>query len=249
MDPQRRQELEKRTNAFEQDHQDDHVESTTIEACNREWQTLSSWDSALRLNCLFLNGQRQSTVYHGGPVDPETPSLIPNLSGLHDYGVLTHNSQPFEASIPFNRSGGGWWTQTHSRPYLSFLLPQNDRIEPKVLERFCALLLSHPRIVTAIDRRGQSLQPRTNLLEQHIVTKGRDALSFRELAAEPYRIYTRLGSEEINEHLDWEVELLAQCLNTSIAARDWEDIDLSKVVRHVAMAAGMKPLYAESEVS
>ena len=246
MDPQRRQELEKRMNApFIPD--DRGVDPITMEAGAREWYALQSYSGALSLNRLFLRGQRNCSIYHWGPLDPESGALVSGLFSLHDYGLLTYESQPFEIKPQFIERGGGWWSQRRQRPYLSFLLPQNDRIPKNSIENFCTFLLAHPKIVTIINQRGKPF--RTSMLDHHIVTKERVALSIKELYAEPFDPFSIVPREEKDESYEWGVEAIirARCLDIQVASRSWdENVDLMNLVEGVAEAAGIGRVYAES---
>jgi len=250
MDPKRLLELERRMAApREQPIVNNALDDASLDAVQKEWQASKSYSAALKLSRLSINGERNCSIHHMGPLDPESKGLVAGLLELHDYGMLTHNSQPFERLRPeIMQQGGGFWAQVRQRPYLSFLIPQRDRIPKQSVDRFCDLLMAHPRIVTRITETGKPM--RTNLEQSHAVTVERVALSIKELYAEPWTGVTHLHPWDIigPEHQDWDVEAItrAEPLDVAIAARSWaEDMDLIALVKDVAKEAGIGPVYAE----
>lgn len=248
MEPKRLLELQRRMAApRETPVVNNAVDDESYNAVQQEWQASKSYSAALRLSRLSINGERNCSIHHLGPLDPESKGLVAGLLEVHDYGMLTHNSQPFERLRPeIMQQGGGFWAQARQRPYLSFLIPQRDRIPKKSADKFCDLLMAHPKIVTRITEAGKPM--RTNLEESHAVSVERAALTIKELYAEPWSGVTHLHPWDIIEHQDWHVEAItrAEPLDVAIAARSWgEDVDLIALVKDVAKAAGFGPLYAE----
>jgi len=58
----------------------------------------------MALNYAFLGGNLWSTFSHAAPLDIEIAELVPGLKRLHEYGLLTTNSQPFQHE--FGARGG-----------------------------------------------------------------------------------------------------------------------------------------------
>lgn len=245
MDDHRRQELERREKATP--ITDRAVDRATIDEVRREWQTSPDYNAALSLNRLFIKGKRTCSIYHWATLEEETAPLIPGLLALHDYGLMTYGSQPFDRKPERLAIGGGYWYQIRQRPYLSFMTPLKDRIPQDTIERFCTLLLMHSRIVAIVKQPGQPF--RSSMPETHIVTITRSALSIEELYAEPFKPYTCVPCNGTLESETWEVEavIAAECLNISVASRSWdEDMDLLALIEGVAVAAGLERVYAET---
>lgn len=53
------------------------------------------------LNRQFLLGKIPETPYHCGPIEDETRPLVNGLLKLHDFHLLTDNSQPYEHHCAF----------------------------------------------------------------------------------------------------------------------------------------------------
>lgn len=252
MDPKRLQELDRRIAAPRDIPIDTNLstlaDDASLDAVQKEWQASKTYGAALDLSRLSINGERNCSIHHAGSLDPESKELAAGLLEVHDYGMLTHNSQPFERLRPeIMQQGGGFWAQVRQRPYLSFLIPQRDRIAKEAVDRFCDALMAHPKIITRITEAGKPM--RTNLEESHAVTRERVALTIKELYAEPWTGVTHLHPMNVIEHQDWDVEAItrAKPLDVAIAARSWdEDVDLITLVKDVAKEADFGTAYAEA---
>lgn len=219
-----------------------------------EWRKLPDYGAAIELNRAFVSGERKKSIYHYGPLCPESKNLIPALIELHDYGFLTCGSQPFEPSSPRVVGGDlattGYWYSRRQRPYLSFLVPQNERMERQVVHEFCKLLLANPKVITVIVEEGKPT--RGNIEQVHWVTERRVALSTQELYAEPFVPFTSVWMYDDHQANTWGVKAIgeAETLEISIASMSWEeDVDLLALVKEEAEAAGMTKLYAQQHQS
>lgn len=85
------------------------------------WAAAPDWNALLQLNLLFIRGEVDINPDHLGPLNEESMPLVTGLIKLHEYGILTCNSQPFEKSSEFITGKG--WLQKRQRPYLHFMLP------------------------------------------------------------------------------------------------------------------------------
>ena len=145
-----------------------------------------------------------------------------------------------------NKPNGGF--DSLQRPYLSFAIPTNDRIPSRAVRRLCRELLAHPQIATLITQRGRPM--RTNLQYDHeLVTVSTAALTIEELPLEPMKPRFVLSRNDFFEPGHWCVDAIdrAQCLNTCIISRTWEDLDLLLLLEDVAVAAGIERFYVEAE--
>lgn len=115
------------------------------EAAMRDWRLAESFQELLDLNRKFLRGETKRSCYHRGPIFDETVALVPGLLRLHDYGMLTMESQPGTAPPP------NWvkcpccsderWIQIQQRAYLMFIIPYHDKIPKEMIRRFLVELL------------------------------------------------------------------------------------------------------------
>lgn len=225
------------------------VDGATMDDVDKEWLALQSYDAALRLNQAYIKGQRPCNIGYCGPLDAETKELIPGLLKLHEYGLLTHSSQPFEpVERKFVDQNGGSWEEWRQRPYLCFLAPQQERIPKEALERFILLLLAHPAIVTYVAYCDGDRSYRTNIDEYHITTGFRYALLPKELVEEDIMVNTAVSASYQHITEDWgnvNAVTRARCLDISVASRSWdEDLDLQKLVEDLAIDAGMERAYS-----
>ena len=86
------------------------------------------------LNQKFLLGEIPVTPYHGGKIDDETIPLVESLLRIHDFQLLTDNSQPYEHQ---RRSKfDDEWAEYEQRPYVSFTMPG---LHGRSLEFFASL--------------------------------------------------------------------------------------------------------------
>ncbi|KAL8702269.1 MAG: hypothetical protein Q9201_004493 [Fulgogasparrea decipioides] len=228
-------------------------DKANFDAAYREWQLLQHYRAALDLNRLFLNGERPCTFYHGRRLEEESDELVPGLLRLHDHGLLTIGSQPFRRQPERLEQGGrGYWYQLRQRPFLQFLIPQEDCLPKRLVAKFCRFLSAHPRIVTLVHhhhhhRHGGKLL-RSNLQGEHVVTKDRAAMTLKELDEEPFRKLTVLSQGTMDEFDAIEALVRVECLHVTVASRSWDiKFDLPKLVKDIAVEAGIKPAYAESE--
>ncbi|RMX85879.1 hypothetical protein D0868_15255 [Hortaea werneckii] len=70
------------------------------EAVMRDWRLAESFQELLDLNRKFMRGESKRSCYHSAPIFDETVALVPGLLRLHDYGMLTMESQPGTAPPP-----------------------------------------------------------------------------------------------------------------------------------------------------
>ncbi|KAL8732594.1 MAG: hypothetical protein Q9181_003876 [Wetmoreana brouardii] len=231
------------------------ADKASFDAACHEWQMLQHYRAALYLNRLFLNGERPCTFYHDRRPEEESDELLSGLLHLHDHGLLTIGSQPFRRQPERLEQGGReYWYQLRQRPFLQFLVPQEDLIPRRLVAKFCRFLSAHPRIVTLVHyhhhhRHGGKLL-RSNLHGEHVVTKDRAAMTLKELDEEPFRKLTVLKQEMMDELDAIEALVRVECLHVTVASRSWDiNFDLLKLVKDIAVEAGIKPAYAESPES
>lgn len=104
----------------------------------KEWSEAKSYEDLLDLNRAFLRGDREICAYHMGPVYFETMPSLPTLLRLHDFGILTTNSQPSKVSGPEYDQCSCCpkvsWFWTKQRAFLSFLIPTDDNRIPLAIQ-------------------------------------------------------------------------------------------------------------------
>lgn len=90
-----------------------------------EWYTASSLDEYKSLTKEFLRGQLKSTLWHYGPLEDESKTLVSDLQFINTLGLIPTNSQP-----------GVFWNPLHrlqQRAYIEGFttLEKADRIAQK----------------------------------------------------------------------------------------------------------------------
>ncbi|KAL8872235.1 MAG: hypothetical protein Q9174_002102 [Haloplaca sp. 1 TL-2023] len=246
MDPQRRSKLNRLIHAHALAMPDRAVSLADKEVIDTEWFSLGTYTEALKLNRLFIMGQRKASIYCRASLDPESKDLIPGLLDLHKYGLLTHDSQPFQKSHFKGESGGEFLAARRQRPYIGFLLPTVDCISPEQIQLFWNNLLDQPEIVVRIWQHDGKLFC-TNACENYVLTQSKAVLTILELLKEPWGDIRRIPSKEISKRgISWDVKALenAKCLAISVASRSWEDnVNLVELVKNAAIMAGMSKIY------
>jgi hypothetical protein len=96
------------------------------------WRTAKDFSDLITLNQKFLSGQIPKTPYHGGPIDEETIPLLPGLLKLHDFGLFTICSQPYEQDV---YESGKKWSEYQQRPFISFIMPGKDGLSLEFFKR------------------------------------------------------------------------------------------------------------------
>ncbi|KAL8845086.1 MAG: hypothetical protein Q9176_000758 [Flavoplaca citrina] len=206
-----------------------------MDKVDEQWRALHSYQGALKLNQTYFRGELPCNIGYHGPLDAETKNLVPGLLRLHQYGFLTHESQPFE---PVKRQ------QKHQNG-----APQQDRIAKTAVEKLTLLLLAHPSIVTIVAYGKGDRSYRTNIDDPHTTTEYRFARSADALTKEDFKANASIppGYHHVTE--DWgDVDAVtsAQCLDITVASRSWDgDVDLAKLVEDLAIEAGIQRDYCE----
>lgn len=149
----------------------------------KPWKAAKDFSEILNLNRKFLLGEISQTPYHGGPVDDETLPLIKGLLELHDFGLLTEDSQPFEHLCGRDEND---YFEYEQRPYVSFLVSNdNDQVL-----KFFEMLKNRSEIMTCATE-PYSNQTLSGSHKQRIgVTRERVAKTVERLKETPWRDVT-----------------------------------------------------------
>ncbi|KAM3424155.1 hypothetical protein BST61_g11302 [Cercospora zeina] len=94
------------------------IESLSRVVDEQLWSVAPDFHALCRLNCMFLRGQLEFTPYHSGPLLVETVPLVPALLELHEYGVFTYESNPYELALVAEDMS----VEYEQRPYLNCVL-------------------------------------------------------------------------------------------------------------------------------
>ena len=118
--------------------------------CNL-WAQATDWRHLLHYNLAYIQGQVDcSPSYPSEPIHPETARLVPGLKRLHEYGLLTTDSQPFDDT----RQATGKrkeWKQTVQRAYLWVLVPTvMEEIPVEKVDMLVESILSHPDVLATV---------------------------------------------------------------------------------------------------
>ena len=60
-----------------------------------EWKEAETFDDLLKIGIMFINGELDSTPFHGGPLVDADPSIVERLMELHRYKFFTIDGQDF----------------------------------------------------------------------------------------------------------------------------------------------------------
>ena len=127
------------------------------EEIKAQWKACTTYSAMVQLNRDFLHGRLPCTPYYGNAIDPETTPLLRGLLRLHDYGLLTVQSQLSEHTDPhfrpaFRHSPEGWY-EFRQRASVEFLLPTDGSIPLEQVKHFYLSLTEHPNINIEIGAR------------------------------------------------------------------------------------------------
>jgi len=112
----------------------------------QQWASVEEYNDFLELNRAFLNGEVKLSCYHMGPIYQETKAMLPGLLRLHDYGMLTFESQPSKFIERTTEDcpccGEEKYVETQQRAFITFILPyENNNISQKAMYRFLLELM------------------------------------------------------------------------------------------------------------
>ncbi|KAL8639905.1 MAG: hypothetical protein Q9228_003119 [Teloschistes exilis] len=219
----------------------------------------------------LLNLSRDYTIECGSdPNDGFFP--MPGLLKIHDYGILPVEEIRYWGKWRFiphdewraeteERLEGNYWAETHTKPQMAILVPQNDRIPKIAVDRFCSLLMAHPKINTGT---WNAKLASNNTRDDIAIQRERVAKSAEELATKAFRntyetdlleLQTKPWQYEWRDHfgdvpqIDWDSFRAlpqAQCFHIDIISKTYEDLDLLALLEEVAIEAGIPRLYASS---
>ncbi|RMZ10496.1 hypothetical protein D0862_03238 [Hortaea werneckii] len=232
-------------------------------AVRLEWRSASSFQELLDFNRKFLRGESKRSCYHRGPIFNETIALVPGLLRLHDYGMLTMESQPGTAPTPTRIEcpccSDERWVQIQQRPYLMLILPYHDKIPKEVVRRFLVELLIDDDFYAHIWRDEGSCRWRScrknirtasSFPQDWATHKSKEAEKKEDLASAELNHQQRLdlqcGCEtDIFATYDNVMEDTSPLL-VRVLAKSWEETDLQALVENAAIRAGVQPLYADA---
>ncbi|KAK3617927.1 hypothetical protein LTR56_024974 [Elasticomyces elasticus] len=215
-----------------------------------EWRTAKSYADIIKLNCAFLVGEREFSPYHMGPPYAETTPAIPTLIRLHDYGILTTNSQPSKTVGPYwkqcNCCPKRSWFQSRQRAFLTFLIPSpGELITTTDLAMFLCRIGGDDRIVTVCFNGEATLDPLPEQWETH---ENRKADTPEGIAdAEPACV-PAINPEDpdaiVHFATDTNVMETVNPFLVSVLATSWDEDNLPGVVEQAAIASGLKRIFA-----
>jgi hypothetical protein len=82
----------------------------------QQWQSAKTFTDLLSLNRMYLMGEISTAPYH---VEPIEEPLTPGLLRLHDFGMLTYESQPFKQSSGID-DGTHW--ERWQKPFVTVIM-------------------------------------------------------------------------------------------------------------------------------
>ncbi|KAK4902078.1 methylenetetrahydrofolate reductase (NAD(P)H) met13 [Elasticomyces elasticus] len=219
------------------------------------WRYARSYADILDLNRAYLRGQVEICPYFFGPVYGETLPALPTLLRLHDYGMLSIDSQPARTIAPnwdqCHCCDEWWWFQSRQRAYLTFMIPKNkDLINPAELLRFIVHLTTDSRIYASVEDGKSGCTGLPQKWSTHKKKKARtaEAIDHAEAHYEQRLVLdAKLASELAGRHLFLFNETgaleTAELFTVNVLARGWGEMDLPAVVEQAAIASGLKPAF------
>lgn len=232
-----------------------------------QWKASTTYTAMLQLNRDFLLGRLPCTPYHNGAIDSETTPLLKGLLRLHDYGLLTVESQPSKYTEPhfrpaFDRrySSAGWY-EFRQRAFVEFLMPTDGSIPLEQVRHFCLSLAEYPDIharigagLSYIIKYDDSSSPQATWKASQPLSDERWVSSSsrkRDLRSIPWKTYTSAPKKTNEEYwLDFLPELvtLTRPLVIMVFLKSWEiNLDLEALIQELAKSAGIRDSFREPD--
>ena len=203
---------------------------------NAPWIEAQDFTELLVLNRKFLRGEILETPYHCAPIDEETIPLVEGLLKIHDLGLLTYSSQPYQDDRGF--PVGEDWADYQQRPFLSFLVADKDGLG---LELFRKLQEKPEIVVQAAQSYPYRMWP-GSYDGGLVVTRERIVNSADNLATTPCQDLTKAClSHNLEEEGLFALEVVRRLnpLSIECAASEWGPLDLIGLVEEVAIECGL----------
>ena len=215
-----------------------HLSGIQAEMNNRNapWIAVQEFTELLVLNRKFLQGEILETPYYCAPIDEETLPLVEGLLKVHDLGLLTYSSQPYQDDRCFRV--GEDWADYQQRPFLSFLVADKDGLG---LELFRKLQERPEIVVQAAQSYPYRLWP-GSYDGGLVVTRERIVDSVDSLATTPWQDLTEVcHSHNLEEEGLFALEVIRRLnpLSIECAANEWGPLDLISLVEGVAIECGL----------
>ncbi|KAK4957633.1 hypothetical protein LTR10_005600 [Elasticomyces elasticus] len=215
-----------------------------------EWRTAKSYADIIKLNCAFLVGEREFSPYDMGPPYAETTPAISTLIRLHDYGILTTNSQPSKTVGPHwkqciccpKRS----WFQSRQRALLTFLIPSpGELITATGLAMFLCRIGGDDRIITVCFNGEDTLDPLPEQWETHETKKADTLEGIADAEPDCVQAINPVDPDAI-VHFATNTNVMetVKPFYVSVLATSWDEDNLPGVVEQVAIVSGLKRIFA-----
>ncbi|KAF2662761.1 hypothetical protein K491DRAFT_724388 [Lophiostoma macrostomum CBS 122681] len=195
------------------------------------WKEASCWEELVELSRRFIRGELRFTPGHLAPLCDESRPLVSGFLKLHDFGIITINSQP--ESYEICQITSGQWSTGQQRPYLECVVPsRHPSISMGKLNNIIERLFDDPDLMVAVwshhykyptaARSRQGVAPKlapgehiTDLeksvhtfrfngpREHHIVTRYKEAPTRAELEDAAWELSTTWGSFADTQNLEY----------------------------------------------
>src|ERR1700712_4093858 len=84
--------------------------------CEQQYRDAVSWADLINVSRRFIRGQNCSTMNHGAPLNEESAILVPRFLEMHEYGMLTTQSQPgLQCICRYENDEGDKWYEQKQR--------------------------------------------------------------------------------------------------------------------------------------
>ncbi|KAF2450174.1 hypothetical protein P171DRAFT_468584 [Karstenula rhodostoma CBS 690.94] len=177
------------------------------------WMSAPEWGCLVKANRAFMEGKLHCTPYHMGPIFPETKADLADFLFLHDYGIITTDSQ---AWMQEEVKQGSFWIQERQRPYVCLSFPtQHPKFSEDNAFRFVQALYKfaeknsavpviiwntyqHPQSAKFVRTKAQLLEWKTNIHDVQgwdfcPITQWRRGVTLEDLEMAEWEVETHLG--------------------------------------------------------
>ncbi|KAF2110978.1 hypothetical protein BDV96DRAFT_583201 [Lophiotrema nucula] len=236
------------------------------------WSSAPDWACMVKANRCYMLGELFYSTVQLGPIFEETKRDLSDFMFLHDYGIITTDSQPHE-DVEFKDNNT--WYASRGRPYVHFLIPTKHPKMPegkvlqfvKCLLGFCDSMLviamgyEYPN--SPLRRSGEAFPKFTSNVykvmkrtDLYMVTEGKRTSTREGLKDVNWAGHTHLGVQPTGlESMLKDVEnygrepfpasVAADPIAISVAAQSWDTkwSELFVTLKVALEHAGLQPIF------
>ena len=188
------------------------------------WRLCVDFDQLLQVNRRYLRREISTAPYHAVSLKDETAPLLGDLLALHDLRLLTFNSQPFQHDQPFWSTYLQQWAEYEQRPFVSFIVPEEEGDNPRYMRLFDLLKRANNVVVRAT--KLLSLESLSGSEPQVLVSRERLSKNREALSSQEWKEYTWvLCDADIRREPFFDLDVVQRCnpILFNVAALGWGD--------------------------